>query len=203
MSVNDTDLYPEMTEPPRERLGATDVLFCRLRHNIFNIMSQLNLNAMVGGENRPLPLSEVERSLYDKDKLLDELERKMELSVLRYCDLLQPVHYLTTIVARLVLCRVRFTIHHPRQYFRAGHLIPESEQEYLFTMALRVLEYDNMAHEQPTLKRFFWHLDTHFQWPCLVHVVGELKTRTYGVDADKAWEEVGKTFAHRSFMTAK
>lgn len=42
LNVNDSDLYPDMKEPPQEREGATEMIFCRLRLKMFSWMRRIH-----------------------------------------------------------------------------------------------------------------------------------------------------------------
>lgn len=125
------------------------------------------------------------------------MEKEVELQILRYCDLLDPVHYLTTYVARLILTKMRFTALHPRQFQQGKAERTKGIADHLFTTALRVIQYDNAAHGEKLMNRFLWHSHAHFQWSCLVHVLDELKTRTMGAQVEKAWEQISMVYLYR------
>lgn len=196
-NVNDSDLDPDMKEAPIPRQGATDMIFCRLRLKIFSFMRNVHADKGPVEEGRWFNHKDSELCTKEKDELIDELEKEIELEVLRYCDFLQPVHFLTTSAARLIICKMRFNAHHPRRFQEAGQEIPESEKDFLFKTALKVIEYDNIAHEQPLVKRFLWHSYQHFQWACLIQVLSELKTRTHGEEAERAWNQIQFAYEHR------
>lgn len=196
-NVNDSDLHLDMKEMPKDRIGATDMIFCKLRLKIFNFMHRLYAGAqsamMVDGR---WP-QELENSSQSKEEAINEVERSIELDILRYCDVLNPVHYLVTYVARLILCKARFSAFHPRQYQSNPMDMTQETRDYLFKTALRVVEYDNAAHGERLMQRFLWHSHAHFQWSCLVHILDELKTRTNGELAEKAWDQIGQVYYYR------
>lgn len=137
-----------------------------------------------------------------KEKMIDGIEQEIELELLRYCDPLDPVHYLTTFVARLVLNKMKFAALHPRHLGERSGPTSKAQNDQLFRLGLRVLQYDNTAHGEKMMQRFLWHSHAHFQWSCLVHVLEELKERTLGDEAEHAWEQVNMVYHYRPEITA-
>lgn len=170
-NMNDSGLHPYMKEMPKERVGATDMIFCKLRLKIFNFMHRLYAGAhsamMVDGR---WP-QEMENSSQSKEEAINEVERLAELDILRYCDILNQVHYLVTYVARLILCKARFSAFHSREYQSKPMDMTQETRDYLFKTALRVVEYDNAAHGDRLMQRFLWQSHAHSQWSYLVHIL--------------------------------
>jgi len=198
-NVNDSDLSPSMKDPPKERVGATDMMFCNLCYKVMKFMGEVH------GGRRPWVLSAGEKwtfaldPLYraEREKAIGEMEEDVELELLRYFDTLNPVHFLTVIVARLTLCKLRYTALQPCQYGKYLHDCTEEDRELMFSTALKVLEYDNNAHSQPSIQGFLWHTHQYFQWSCLVHILEDLKTRPCGDQVDKAWEQIRMLYEFR------
>lgn len=190
-NVNDSDLSPTMKEPPKERIGATDMLFCNLRYKILKFMGKVN------AENKPWGVSGGRWNfVFDQgyreatEKAIEELEKETELDLLRYCDTLNPVHFFTAIVARLTLCKLRFTVFHASKHKKEQNDFTAKDRNLMFSMALKVLEYENNAHSQPSLQGFFWHTHQEFQWSCLLQILEDLKTWPNGEDTEKAWKQI-------------
>ncbi|EFR02789.1 fungal specific transcription factor domain-containing protein [Nannizzia gypsea CBS 118893] len=201
-NVNETDLSPTMGEPPKERLGATDMIFCNLQYKIINLMHNVNHSrmswALPGGM---LTGSGATQSCCsEKEIFIKDVEKEIELDLLRYCDTLNPVHSLTATMARLTLCKLRFTMLHPSQYKSHLNNPAVEDRDLKFLMALRALEYENNALGQLCTQRFMWHIHQDFPWTCLVHILQDLKTRPQGELPDKAWEQIHMSYEFRKSL---
>ncbi|KAE8140626.1 hypothetical protein BDV38DRAFT_280119 [Aspergillus pseudotamarii] len=191
-NVNDVDLSLSMKHSPAQRAGATDMIFCNLRHKVMKFMGQVN------GGQRPWALAAGEKwtsatdQLYrmEREKAVAEMEEELELEFLRYCDMLKPVHFLTVIVARLSLCKLRYAILAPCQHGKNGSDCTGKDRDAMFTAALKVLEYENNASSQPSIQCFLWHTHQHFTWSCLIDILEILKTQPRNEQVDKAWEQI-------------
>lgn len=191
-NVNDADLSPSMKEPPKERVGATDMIFCNLRHKVMKFMGQVNGGkrpwASALGEKWTPAVDQRYRA--EREKAVAEMENELELELLRYCDMLNPVHFFTVIVARLTLCNLRYIMLQPCHSGKNGPDCTEKDRESMFSAALKVLEYENNANRQPSIQGFLWHAHQYFSWSCLIHILEDLKTRPWGEQVDKTWEQI-------------
>ena len=109
-------------------------------------------------------------SLAEKDKFVDRLEQELEQNFLRYCDPLQPLHYLCMLAARSALTAMRLRSHHPRQYSDKGASLPQEEKDMLFRLALKIIQYDNLLHSSDMVQIFRWHIkvsDSNFSSPLI------------------------------------
>ncbi|KAI0152973.1 hypothetical protein GGR57DRAFT_503106 [Xylariaceae sp. FL1272] len=190
-NVNDNDLWCTMEEPPKERSGATDMMFCILRCRISK------LTAEIGGEHMPSQSSGGnETHMVDEDpnariiRAIEQAEKAIELDLLRFCDILNPVHVLTTAVARLAICKLRFITCSSRAEEDKVDLVSDN-QGSSFSIALRILEYENIIQSQPATRGFQWYTDFDFQPSFLAHILQTLiKTQSRGPRANKAWEQI-------------
>lgn len=87
--VNDTDLHPDMKEPPKPRHGATDMIFGQLRLKMFAFAQKLN----VGGKSMSVSMMDgnmgkfwEEKNAAEKESGINGLESDIESDVIRYCD---------------------------------------------------------------------------------------------------------------------
>lgn len=193
LNVNDSDLDPAMKELPEARVGATDMLFCSVRFSFHTVFRKIGVaNPSSDGD------SQISSSIAEKDRAVDELENLLETKYLRYLDLLKPFHLQTAGLARAALCLVRLQIHHPRQYADNGASLPQEEKDMLFHLSLKIIEYDNLAHSNPSTRGFLWHTNVFMQWHALIYILSELRTRTTGDDAERAWDQLQELCEHRS-----
>lgn len=191
-NVNDIDISPSMKHSPEERVGATDMIFCNLRYKIMNFMSEVNGGrrpwTLPVGEQRTLVADEIYHK--EREKSIEGMEEQLELELLRYCDMLNPVHSLTIVVARLTLCKLRYTVLKPCEYGKDPKDCTKEHGRVLFSKALKVLEYENSANRQDFMQGFLWHTQQYLQWTCLTQVLEELKIGRHDEQLDRAWEQI-------------
>jgi hypothetical protein len=201
-NLNDSDFGPNNTELPGAREGATEMIFCLLRYEFGAFYRHLRTPDSAFDPNwqklHPTKTTITPKDdLADRDKLLDAFERSLEQKFLCYCDPIIPLHYLTTIVCRSVICGMRLRIHHPRQYSDGGASLSADEKANLFQLSLKSLQYDNLAFSTPALRPFMWHIRSFFQFHALIYLLSEIRTRRIGEEADLVWQEMELTYRHR------
>jgi Fungal specific transcription factor domain. len=115
LNVNDSDLYPDMKEIPKEHSGATEMIFCLMRYEVGHFFLR-KITASSPFDGHWSTFSNLSKSLAEKDQALDEMERILEQKYLRHCDKSIPLHLATLFVAKAASCAMRLEAHHPRQY---------------------------------------------------------------------------------------
>src|SRR5450432_224511 len=192
LNVNDSDISPEMREAPIQYEGLTEMVFCLVRYEFGQFLREHAGDSGFDGhwEN----LSSAANSIAEKDRKIDELEQLLENKFIRHCDPLIPLHMLATAVARSAICKLRLTCHHPRQYADNGASMPQSEKDLLAANSLRMIEYDSLGQSMATMKRFLWHINSYFQLDAFVFLVNDLRQRTQGELAERAWQQVQQVY---------
>lgn len=203
LNLNDSDMSPTMTELPPEREGATEMVFCMLRYQ-FGSFVTISTKPDFGADNRWKQFHAGDLSLKNKDEFLDKLEADLESQFLRYCDPIEPLHFLCTLIVRSAVSGMRLRAHHPKQYEDGGASLPQEEKDQLFQWSLKALQYDNMAFSTPSIARFVWHIRCFFQYHALVYLLTEVRVRRVGDEVDTFWLELEKVYQHRpEFMQRK
>ncbi|KAK9327954.1 fungal-specific transcription factor domain-containing protein [Lipomyces starkeyi] len=189
LNVNDDDLSPDMRELPTERAGSTEMIFCLIRYNVGEFLRHSSPRSFVSEQNTGLSLAE-------KDRVINELERLIEQSFLRYCDPVIPLHFLAATMARSTMCTMRLGIHHPRNFPDKGAQMPQADKDYLLSNSMRIIEYDNLIQSSKSTQKFLWHVGVYFQWDALIFVLSELCHRTAGEQSERAWQLVAEAFEY-------
>ncbi|KAK9483584.1 hypothetical protein V1527DRAFT_498277 [Lipomyces starkeyi] len=166
LNVNDDDLSPDMREQPTERAGSTEMSFCLMRYNVGEYLRHSSPRNFVSEQNTGLSLAE-------KDRVINELERLIEQSFLRYCDPVIPLHFLAATMARSAMCTM-----------------PQEDKDYRFSNSMRIIKYDNLIQSTKGTQKFLWHVGVYFQWDALIFVLRELCHRTAGEQSDRAWQPI-------------
>jgi hypothetical protein len=196
LNVNDSELHPDMRDPPVEHTRPTEMLFCAMRYEFGKFLTSSKFTNAFDGHWQTLSATAV--SVADKDKAIDDLEELLQQKYLKDCDLSIPLHELTCIAAHAAICRMRLTAHHPRQYAARGMQIPQNDRDMLFHNSLRIMEFDNIGRSKKAIQKFLWHVDNYFQWHSLIYLLSELSCRFTGDEVDNAWRQIERIFEHHS-----
>ncbi|KUJ21692.1 uncharacterized protein LY89DRAFT_380662 [Mollisia scopiformis] len=197
LNISDSDMSPTMKEPPKEKEGATEMLFCCLRYETAQALRSARKSKGKDGGWHIAPGPEV---IPEKDKAIDELEIRFEEKFIRFCDPSIPLHLLAIYIAKSVICTMRIMAHHPRQYPDKGASMPQKEKDMLFSESLKELEYDSLGHTTKSIQGFLWHITSHFQFDAFIYIISELRHRTDGDLVDRAWQQVIFSYEHRPEM---
>ena len=188
-NVNDSDLHPDMGEPPTEHEGTTEMTFCIMRCDIASSLRRLTSTTSVHGTWHSLGTAAL--SLREKDKFIDETQCFLEKKYARYYDSTIPLYYVAAVVCKLVICKMRLMAHHPRQYSDGGAHLPQEKKNLLFIRSLEVIEYSNLFESTEGTQKWAWHFQTYFQWHAFTYLLGELCIRKSGHQVERAWRAVG------------
>jgi len=205
LNVNDIDLQLGAMEPPAEHTGATEMMFCLIRYEFGRFFKGSRLGprgptSAFDGVWQALTTSEI--PIAERDQTINELQEILESKFLRFCDPLNPLHFLSGALARAALATMRFKVHHPRG--RGGQTISTEELDMLFTSSLRIIEYDNLGHSMQSMQRFLWHIKSHFAWDPFIYLLTALRRRTTGNEVERAWQQVDEAYQHHGeFLTMR
>ena len=97
-NINDSDLFPDMREPPIERPGITEMIFVRVRCEGVQLIQQ----------NRARTGNYVL-----KDDAIEDLEQRVEREYLQHCDPLIPLHMMALTAGRTALCKLKISFRRP------------------------------------------------------------------------------------------
>jgi len=95
---------------------------------------------------------------------------------------------------------MRLRAHHPRQYPDGGASLPQEEKDRLFSLSRRIVEYDNLCHKTPAMRRFLWHVRVYFQWHSLIYLLSELRIRRIGDESDQVWQQIEDVYHNHTEM---
>ena len=182
LNVNDSDLFPDMRDPPVEHSGVTEMIYVLQRCESIEFLRRM----------KDVPVSDT--ALTDKAAL--EFEEVLEKKYLNRCDPQVPLHLISTLMARSGICKLRMGRRRPH-LMASGASISNEDRDKLFLLSLRMLENHNIMMGNPALKRFLWHIYTNFPFPAHVYLLCVLRYRTTDELADRAWEVFAESFDRR------
>jgi hypothetical protein len=194
LNLNDTDIWPEMTETPEPRTGATDMIFCLARTEMAKIVRHAFSNKDIVRPDTDDPM--YSQSLRLKEDHLSALEDEMERKYLRYCDFADPLHQLTMAMARAGVAGGRLRIRLPRARMKVDVDMPEEERKQIWALANKILDYHISANTNQVLSRYWWHLKAFFQPDALVWVLNEIRRDPGRYNDESTWDKIETTYGN-------
>ncbi|RAK97339.1 C6 zinc finger domain-containing protein [Aspergillus ibericus CBS 121593] len=198
LNVNDADLHPEMTEPPLEHSGPTEMMCVLLKLEVSN-WCRYSPNAtrlfedVLGGHAKG------KMSIDLQKKVINELEAIYHEKYIRHSDERIPLHRLTCNIAKMSIFRLRFNIYHPRRRATKDETdvyITQEESDVLFESALTWL---TSMSEMSTCRSFsphlFAHMTTNAHMDAYIYLISELRHRVSGEQVAQAWELVESLYS--------
>ncbi|KAL4929467.1 putative C6 transcription factor [Aspergillus undulatus] len=181
LNVNDSDISPHMTERPTPREEFTDMTFFLIRCDICYALRRVaytcpNTSGAVGG---PTP--------DNCSNVVQTVNKHIEEQYLKYCDMSDPIQWISATVARLVLTKMWLVIHHPVTRADLEVQISQESRESLFITSIEVTEFARLIKEDESTKKWSWMFDAHMQWHAIAMVLSELCVRPLSPLTDRAW----------------
>lgn len=154
LNVNDDQIWPGMTEPPIEQKGATEMIFCLSRAYLGKSLSRAG-NPINGAA--PWGFSDH----HEAERLISAAENELEERFIRYCDVIDPLHFLTIGLARSGLTALRLRARLPRIRDPGA---TDDERKEAFHLAQKTLRIDAAVHAHSGISKFQWHIRPFFLW---------------------------------------
>ena len=183
-NINDDQIWPGMTKPPEERKGATEMIFCLTRSCIGKFFAKTG-TSMQAGSGHFKDYNEVE-------PVINEAESEVEEKYIRYCDIVNPLHFLTIGLARsaITTMRIRSRLHKVR-----NQTITDVERRELFQLSQKTIDTDTTAYANTSLRKYLWHVKSFWlwgSWDSLIFVLTCLRRSDLlsPAETDAAWSRV-------------
>ena len=188
-NINDSDMSPDRTEPIVERQGFTEQTKCSLSHIVSFMVSRLAYLPPPKEDEVP-----VVRSPAEKMQIVAEVEEKIRTQILIYCDPSIPIAWTTSVVAQLIIRRLRLAVYHPPQHNSQPSERPQVSKETLLTTAVECMEFAYLLDTEPIATRWRWFFKTYVQWHALAATLAELCHQIKGPLVERAWRMVDVVF---------
>lgn len=119
-NVNDSDLFPDMRDPPVERSSVTEMMFVRIQCEAVQFFKQSrDLTGVV----------------VFKEPAIKEFEDRLEREYIRDCDPLIPLHVLSSITARLTVCKLRMGLDYHPFVSDSTNRLSQFDKEHIFQLS--------------------------------------------------------------------
>jgi hypothetical protein len=186
LNVNDSDLRPEMKEPPQVLGKSSEALFAVVRSEIGdfvrNSMFYIDFTAPA---LKPIA-KDVQNGPIPEGGELVILEKMIEDKHLKACDLENPLHFLTTWTARGFIAKYRL-LEHYSNCSDSSVPLTEAQHDTAISYALSMLECDTKLVTSPLTKGFLWLVNFYFPFPAYIHIVQDLRRGPISRHAEQAW----------------
>lgn len=189
LNINDNDMDPDSTQPINERQGWTEMTKVSLSHDVSPLAWRVGyMPPMKNNEEAP------GRSLNEKTTLLAELEEHIQKNILAKCDPSVPIAWVTSVIAQIIIRRLRLSVYHPMQHDSRPVERPQVSREILLKTAIECMEFSHLLDTEPIAARWRWFFKTYVQWHALAATLVELCVQTEGPLVERAWRIVDVVF---------
>ncbi|KAH6614486.1 hypothetical protein B0J18DRAFT_301595 [Chaetomium sp. MPI-SDFR-AT-0129] len=241
-NVNDIDIWPGMGEAPVERKGVTEMVFCLARVCVggYFLRSDAHSHSHGPAQRGPTttttttttaavpagkggmktttgPMIGQFRDATAASEMADRAEKEVEEKFLRYCDVVNPLHFLTACMVRAGIATLRLRILLPRTTASATATATEANSDVnpeadggtdpgavkeAFSLAMKILKSDDTLCSHPGLRKYWWHTGSFFvwgTWDAFIFVLTTLLKRRGLVNAEEvkeAWDGVEAMYRH-------
>ncbi|KAJ8105374.1 hypothetical protein ONZ43_g7450 [Nemania bipapillata] len=191
LNVNDSDISPEMTEFPPERIGSTDMTFCLIRYEICGLSRRVH--AAASGMS-PCP-KESQVTLEEHEDKLIEMYEHIDKKYLKPCpdketDLL---NWVSATIARLIMSKMSLVIYQPLMP-SSGTELPSDVRDRLFMASIEVVEYSRVLNAESKIRRWRWLFQTYNQWHAVAYLLLEVCRRPWSASVERGWMALNDTF---------
>ncbi|KAE8451275.1 hypothetical protein EG329_004440 [Mollisiaceae sp. DMI_Dod_QoI] len=196
LNVNDSDLRPEMKEPPAVQGKSTEALFAVVRSELAEFVRHAMFHLDF---TNPALMSSFKTVQHSPDAEVTELatlEKIVEDKYLSFCDPENPLHFMTIWWTRTYLAKCRLLEHHSRCSSTSVNQT-EAQRDIAISHALRILECDTKLRTSPLTKRFLWLIHLYFPFPAYLQILQDLRRRPCSEQAEQAWDVMSDNFEAR------
>lgn len=189
LNVNDSDLRPEMKEPPSDAdTGkATDALFMVVRSKIADCIRYMPSHLEFANPAL-MPLAKQTSSLI-------ALGKRIERDYLGHCDIENPIHLMTILTARAYIAKSHITEYFSR--FAKPKTQTDAQRDDALYLSLRMIDCETKIMKSPLTKNYVWFQKLSFPFPIHMHILHDLRRRPLGKHAKRAWEAIDGNYEVR------
>ncbi|KAI9043284.1 putative C6 transcription factor [Aspergillus affinis] len=198
LNINDEDITPGMLEPPKERIGYTDMSFCLIRCDITVALRRVSYTCP--NNNFPGPPRQPSPELCGK--LIKAVNDRIEEQYLKHCDMSIPIQWVCATVGRLILTKLWLVVHHPMTRPYQGINLTNDSRESLFVTSVQVAEFSRLLAADKNTHKWNWLFATNMQWQSIAFVLSEICVRPINPLTDRAWNAVSSLYGDW-MLTAK
>ncbi|KAI1366238.1 fungal-specific transcription factor domain-containing protein [Xylaria arbuscula] len=201
LNVNDTDISPEMTDFPPERIGSTDMTFCLIRYEICGLSRKLH---MASSSLSTCPTVSRSTTQEQEDKLIEMYEH-IDQKYLKLCPAKETdlLNWVSATISRLIMSKMSLVIYQPLMPSSDAIDLPSDVRDRLFMASIEVVEYSRVLNSEPKIQRWRWLFQTYNQWHAVAYLLLEVCRRSWSASVERGWIALNATFQDKNLDVAK
>ncbi|GAM35580.1 hypothetical protein TCE0_017f04024 [Talaromyces pinophilus] len=153
LNIDDDQIWPGMTEAPKEKKGASEMIFCLSRASVGKYFAKAGRPSNGSGSHF--------RDYQEAELVINKAETEVEETFIRYCDVINPLHFLIICSIRSGITAMRLRIRLPRI---RNQTATDEEKRNTFQLARKILDTDSAVCANASLTKYRWHTRPLFLW---------------------------------------
>lgn len=199
LNINDSDISPASTQPPEERSGFSEMTFSLVRIEMISLCRRYALNPAGGGSsgNPDHEIQDEAQTLETQLRRLEIIRIRLQERYLQFCDISDPLQWVTATIIRLALTRSYLIVHFSPE--TTADQLPFIEMSFehpkryqLFSTAVEVVEFAYLLETDPRTTKWAWFFKGYPQWHAVMFVLSDLCNRSETPEMLYAWCVVEK-----------
>ncbi|RBQ69220.1 hypothetical protein FVER14953_12420 [Fusarium verticillioides] len=188
LNIEDDDIDPSSTTPPKERTGLTSFSYALFTY--WKMERQRKFRMTTASQ-----ATAIDTSLLGclADSVIDDLEAGLNENFLQYCDPINPLHTILQISARAVVNVLRLRkLHEARM--RSQNSDDPCHVEH-FNACMQGMGYIVVSHSNIQLKPFMWLVESSFLWYAFIGILVDMSNLKDVTLIKSAWTLLSQLYA--------
>ncbi|KAF2799291.1 hypothetical protein K505DRAFT_294967 [Melanomma pulvis-pyrius CBS 109.77] len=201
LNLNDSDIRPEMRTLPAIH-EPTEALFVVVRSKLGEFVRQSAFHSNSIDSHLESIAKDADHGSVPEDGYMVAIEQTLENEYFKFCNLENPLHFMTIWTARSFLAKSRLLDHYSR-HPKSSMLQTDAQRDAAVSHALRMLECDTKIMASTLTKGYLWFVHIHFPFLAYTHILQTLRKRPVEPYAEKSWEVMSDNFEVRFMCTVQ
>ena len=168
LSINDEDLYPDMTHLPQARCCFTETSVLLYRCEVWRLMRRAHAYVSM----RSFPGQK--KSMQEELVLMQQSLKRLEHKVLRHLNLNQPLHRLLETTGRINFTRAELLLTHKNHFNSQPPTATALEYDGAFMSALSSVEWALQTQDDEAMRPWGWMFRGCIPWDSLAVLIVRL-----------------------------
>lgn len=177
-NINDSDMSPEMSEPPRPRQGRTDTTLFLVRCEICNL------------SRRVVEAASTSSTVEEHKAMLIKVYQRIDEMCFKWIDRSDPLYDVAGVLARSFRAKISLVIYQPVLFLQAGVQsdLSEEARRCVYAAAIHILEYNHLLHTDPQAQQYRWLFQTFSIWHAVAYFLIESCRRPWTPLVERGWQ---------------
>lgn len=175
-NIDIDDLAPDRSIPSPPRAGFTDITLCIIQGEIMLNLYWPGINLNPEATRSPMA---------EQENVLCSLATRIEGQYLQHFNLDVPIQWLTAVIVRLSLSKVRVVS--LLKNTRVGE-VPVAANDEIFDMAVEIVKFANLIEKNEPTAQWAWVCKSYKQRHVVAFILSELCVRPITPETNQAWE---------------